>query len=330
LALLLLLTLPAVVRGQFSFTTNHGTITITGYTGTNAAVTIPDTINGLPVTSIGGGTFAGYSPLTSVTIPDTVTNIGDSAFIACRNLINVTIPKGVTYIDNYAFMGCTSLTNVIIPEGVTYIGGYGFSGTRLTDVIIPNSVTLVQSSAFFDCTNLANVTISSSITVMHGGTFFACANLRSVTIPSNLHIILDTDFADCLNLLAMYFQGNAPTMLPDPEGGLIGMVFSENPSLTVYYLPGTSGWSNTFGGRPAVLWDPLMQAAGPSFGVLSNQFGFTITGTTNIPIVVEASSTLQRGSWTPLQTCTLTNGSIYFSDLQWTNYPARFYRIRSP
>ena len=34
-------------------TTNNGTITITGYTGPGGAVTIPGTINGLPVTSIG-------------------------------------------------------------------------------------------------------------------------------------------------------------------------------------------------------------------------------------------------------------------------------------
>jgi len=34
--------------------------------------------------------------------------------------------------------------------------------------------------------------------------------------------------------------------------------------------------------------------------------------------------------WTPLQSCAITNGLIYFSDAQWTNYPARFYRIRSP
>jgi len=31
--LLLLLTLPAVVQAQFTFTTNNGAITITGYTG---------------------------------------------------------------------------------------------------------------------------------------------------------------------------------------------------------------------------------------------------------------------------------------------------------
>jgi hypothetical protein len=63
---------------------------------------------------------------------------------------------------------------------------------------------------------------------------------------------------------------------------------------------------------------------------LTNGFGFNLTGTTNIPIVVEACTNLANSAWSPLQTCTLTNGSLYFSDPQWTNYPARFYRFRSP
>jgi len=66
------------------------------------------------------------------------------------------------------------------------------------------------------------------------------------------------------------------------------------------------------------------------FGVRSNHFGFTIEGAANIPIVVEASTNLFTIPWTPLQTCTLTNGAIYFRDPQWTNHPGRFYRVRSP
>jgi hypothetical protein len=31
-----------------------------------------------------------------------------------------------------------------------------------------------------------------------------------------------------------------------------------------------------------------------------------------------------------LQTNTLAGGSFYFSDPEWTNYPSRFYRVRSP
>jgi hypothetical protein len=57
LPLALLLVLPVVVQAQFNFTINNGAVTITGYTGPGGDVTIPDTINGYPVTSIDGWTF---------------------------------------------------------------------------------------------------------------------------------------------------------------------------------------------------------------------------------------------------------------------------------
>jgi hypothetical protein len=83
-------------------------------------------------------------------------------------------------------------------------------------------------------------------------------------------------------------------------------------------------------GITPVLWNPQAQTSDSSFGVQNNQFGFNIKGTTNIPIVVEASSRLSSASWTAVKNCTITNGLIYFSDPQWTNFPSRFYRIRSP
>jgi hypothetical protein len=46
--------------------------------------------------------------------------------------------------------------------------------------------------------------------------------------------------------------------------------------------------------------------------------------------VVEASTDMGGSNWIPLQSASLTNGSFYFSDPQWTNYPGRFYRLRSP
>jgi hypothetical protein len=64
--------------------------------------------------------------------------------------------------------------------------------------------------------------------------------------------------------------------------------------------------------------------------VRSNQFGFAITGTSNLSIVVEACTNLASPSWTPLQICTLTNGPVYFSDPAWRSYPMRFYRTRLP
>jgi hypothetical protein len=107
-------------------------------------------------------------------------------------------------------------------------------------------------------------------------------------------------------------------------------VFFYDADATMYYLPGTSGWNSPSAGRPAVLWNPLIQTGGAGFGLQHNQFGFNITGTANIPIVVEACTNLASPLWTPLQTLNLTNGLLYFSDSQWTNYPGRFYRISSP
>ena len=62
----------------------------------------------------------------------------------------------------------------------------------------------------------------------------------------------------------------------------------------------------------------------------TNGFGFNIAGSSNLVIVVEAFTELADPVWSSLVTNTLTNGSSYFRDPQWTNYPARFYRLRSP
>jgi hypothetical protein len=78
------------------------------------------------------------------------------------------------------------------------------------------------------------------------------------------------------------------------------------------------------------LWNPVIQTAGGRYGISSNQFGFNITGTANIPVAVEACTNLTSPVWMPLTNVTLTNGSIYFSDRQWTNCSERFYRICFP
>jgi hypothetical protein len=95
-------------------------------------------------------------------------------------------------------------------------------------------------------------------------------------------------------------------------------------------LPGITGWGSTFADRPTALWNPQVQTSTASFGVQTNQFGFTIAWASGMVIVVEACTDLAHPTWFPLQTNTLSSDSFYFSEPQWTNYPARFYRFRSP
>ena len=96
---------------QFTFTTNNGAITITGYnTAAGLNVVIPSMTNGYPVTNIGSGAFE-YCALTSVIILNSVTSIGTNAFYNCTSLTSVIFPSSLTSIGPYAFANCTKLTS---------------------------------------------------------------------------------------------------------------------------------------------------------------------------------------------------------------------------
>jgi hypothetical protein len=46
--------------------------------------------------------------------------------------------------------------------------------------------------------------------------------------------------------------------------------------------------------------------------------------------VVEACTNLANPVWVPVSTNTLSSGTNYFSDPQWTNYLGRYYRLSTP
>lgn len=475
---------PQIATFSFLTTTNNGAITITGFAGSLvSALTIPGTINGLPVTSIGPRAFyfcprlinvtipdsvasigdyafnscgslnsvvfgAGVtnignfaftfdSRLTGLTIPNSVTLIGSNAFEYCTGLTSITIPNNVTSLDDFAFGSCGGLSNVVLGNGITNIGNLAFTFcTNLTAITIPNNVASIGNSAFSSCGNLASATIDcgnigdfafgycgslsnvaigshvtnvgnfafafcpgltgitlpnnvagigvdafnscsnlTSVTIAGGnlgdyafsscenlsrvtigngvgslgvGAFAGCSSLSNVAIPGSVADIGGGAFSGCAslvnvtiagvvgdfgygafsgdnNLQAVYFRGNAPALTGGEE-----LFYGVNAAVArIYYLPGTTGWTNPFAGLPIVLWNPVVQTADGNFGLRSNQFGFSITGTANIPIVVGACTNLAGPTWIPLFTGTLTNGSLYFSDPGWQIYPGRFYRISS-
>jgi hypothetical protein len=310
----------------------------------------------------------GNTNLTSVTIPGSIASVTAEAFEDCTTLRSVTMDYGVTSIGQWAFSGCTSLTNISIaasvtnigwfvfdgcsrltslPNGVTIYGDGEFSGTGLTNITIPSTVANIPFFAFGQCGNLTNVTIlcgvtnidssafygdpltsvtfPDSVTSIGGSAYYLCESLTNVVIPASVTQIGSQAFGYADKLTNILFLGNAPAQTADQGGA-----FASDLGATLYYLPGTTGWTTQFSEATNVLWNPTIQTSGASFGVHSNQFGFNITGTSNIPIAVEACTNLAKPVWTPLTNVTLSNGLFYFSDAQWTNYPGRFYGIGFP
>ncbi len=99
-----------------------GTATVTGYTGTEANLVVPDVIDGLYVTDIGGNAFCGNAVITGVKLPDALTSIGAYAFEYCTSLVSIDIPVGVTTIGDYAFRYCNSLRTLVLPDTLTTVG----------------------------------------------------------------------------------------------------------------------------------------------------------------------------------------------------------------
>ena len=184
--------LPGVVQAQFTFTTNNGTITITGYTGPGGAVDIPSEINGLPVTSIGEYAFDDCSNMTSVAIGGSVTNIGALAFCACTGLTNVMVPSGVIGIGGLALADCPALSAITVAgSNLVYssVDGVLFDksqtlliqcpGGKSGTYSIPNSVANIADGAFLDCAHLTSVTIPNAVLNIGSETFEGCSGLAA-------------------------------------------------------------------------------------------------------------------------------------------------------
>lgn len=224
--------------GDFQYALlEDGTAEIRRYTGKTDNLTIPDTLDGHPVTSIGYRAFYSCESLKNITLPDSVTAIGDYAFNDCSSLTSITIPDSVASVGANPFLGCEALTKIMvspehpalavidgilfskadkrlvcypkaftetayaIPQGITRIGDRAFYNCiGLTSITIPDSVTSIGNWVFSYCTSLTGITIPDSVTSIGEYAFACCASLTSITIPDSVTSIGNWVFFGCNNL----------------------------------------------------------------------------------------------------------------------------------
>ena len=145
---------------------DDGTIDITGYSGTNTHLKIPQYLDNKRVVSVGGFDEFETNRLLSVSIPEGVRQISDYAFQYCQLLEKVELPDSLEYIGQDAFIGCTWLEKITIPDNVNYIGKFAFAYCdRLKEVNIPQSVSAVSNGTFRECTSLEYIEIPVKVSV---------------------------------------------------------------------------------------------------------------------------------------------------------------------
>ncbi len=242
--LLLLLALSIPTHAQLTYTTDSETITITGHTGDIGSLSIPSTIEGLPVTTIASGAFQNRRDLRSVTIPNSVTDIEDYAFWNCPGLTSMSIPNSVSNIGNSAFAGCTGLTALSVDAenpSFSSVSGVLFNKAR-TELIqyplsragasytIPAGVTDIRNDAFSDCTGLGSVSIPNSVSTIENNAFAGCTGLTIVTIPDGVINIGNRAFTGCIGLTAIFVDAENPSF-----SSVDGVLFNKAQTELIQY-----------------------------------------------------------------------------------------------
>lgn len=119
-------------NNNFTYTSTSGGIKITGYSGSETSLTLPETLNELKVIGIGANAFMNNTTLTTIVFNNNLQFIEEGAFFGCTSLKEVEFPSSLKRIEssknNGTFQNCTSLEKAIIPSTVTDLGSYIFEG----------------------------------------------------------------------------------------------------------------------------------------------------------------------------------------------------------
>ena len=189
----------AATEGNYTYSVSNGKATITDCkTSISGDVTIPATLGGYPVTSIGYQAFYNCDSLTTVTMGNSVQTIGRYAFYYCDSLTGIWVSENN---PNYS----SDKSGVLFDKAKTQL--IQAPGAISGSYTIPDSVTVIRDSAFNNCRDMTRLTISASVATIPARVFWCCENLQAVAIPESVRTIGEGAFLDCSGLTDVYYAG---------------------------------------------------------------------------------------------------------------------------
>ena len=228
------------------------------YTDFSGELLIPD-----GVTSIGANAFKECDGLGGLlSLPDSVKTVGEWAFYLCKGFTGLKLSASLTKIEERSFAHMYGLkTEVVIPEGVTEIGEGAFSCSHMPSVRFPSTLKKIGKQAFyltFGLTNYSTITFPNGLEVIEDEAFDSCYFKNAVVLPASIKSIGKKVFDGYQYSgkrndipIGVYFLGAAPQLVGTGNANC-----SFPSDWTLFYLPGTSGWTgDTYAGYKIALWD---------------------------------------------------------------------------
>ena len=215
------------------------------------------------VTSIGANAFEecdGFGG--TLSLPDSVKTVGEWAFYLCKGFTGLKLSASLTKIEERSFAHMYGLkTEVVIPEGVTEIGESAFQCSHMPSVRFPSTLKKIGKQAFyltFGLTNYSTITFPNGLEVIEDEAFDSCYFKNAVVLPASIKSIGKKVFDGYQYSgkrndipIGVYFLGDAPQLV-----GTVNANCSFPSDWTLFYLPGTSGWTgDTYEGYKIVPWD---------------------------------------------------------------------------
>lgn len=177
-------------------------------------VSVPESINGFPVTGIWSYAFDYCSEITSVNLPENVYDIFPYAFQGCEKLENINIPNSVTTIRECVFRYCGSLKSITFPDNLKRIEKEAFFASGLESISLPDGTEFIGASAF-SRTKLNEMTIPKKAVIQSGA--FVRTDITKVYVPADVQEInydafyFDYDSSyDQNNMIIYYVYDNSP------------------------------------------------------------------------------------------------------------------------
>lgn len=262
----------------FTYETNAFGASITGYTGSETVIKIPQKIQGLAVVKLGANCFDSSS-LVSVVLPEGITEISDGAFWHCTKLYSVNISSTVRTIGNKAFWQCSSLISVNLPEGLKSLGDYAFNNCHLLESIaFPSTLTSIGRYVFFYCQSLKNIDVALSntaFTTFDGVLFtkdmktivcYPGAHSEEYSLPSHTSKIGNGAFATCSSLKTVTLHDGVTSI------GDYG--FFNNTSLETITVPSSVSSIGASAFADCTALTAIKTPAGSTFASWCNNNGF--------------------------------------------------------